>query len=31
MIVQPNGKDAKAYQVEQFLDMVQTCGLSMDD
>lgn len=31
MIVQPNGKDAKAYQVEQFLDMVQTYGLSMDD
>ncbi|GLI96626.1 type II toxin-antitoxin system HicA family toxin [Sphingobium sp. BS19] len=31
LIVQPNGKDAKAYQVEQFLDMVQAYGLNMDE
>ncbi|NWK97253.1 type II toxin-antitoxin system HicA family toxin [Sphingobium lactosutens] len=31
LIIQPNGKDAKAYQVEQFLDMVEAYGLSMDE
>ncbi len=31
MIVQPNGKDAKAYQVEQFLDMVEAYGLTLED
>ena len=31
LIVQPNGKDAKTYQIEQFLDMVQDHGLSMDE
>ena len=29
-IVQPRGKDAKAYQVRQFLDKVETLGLTMD-
>lgn len=28
--VQPRGKDAKPYQVRQFLDMVETYGLSLD-
>ncbi len=31
LIVQPNRKDAKAYQVQQFLDMVEAYGLSMDE
>lgn len=31
LIIQPNGKDAKTYQVEQFLDMVEAYGLSMDE
>lgn len=31
LIIQPKGKDAKAYQVEQFLDMVEAYGLSMDE
>ncbi len=31
MIVQPNGKDAKGYQVQQFLDMIEQLGLKMDD
>ncbi|MBO9526342.1 MAG: type II toxin-antitoxin system HicA family toxin [Sphingobium yanoikuyae] len=30
-IIQPNGKDAKTYQVEQFLDMVEAYGLSMEE
>lgn len=30
-VVQPRGKDAKLYQVEQFLDMVKAFGLTMDD
>ena len=28
--VQPGGKDAKPYQVRQFLDMIEEYGLSMD-
>lgn len=31
LISQPKGKDAKAYQVEQFLDMVEGYDLSMDE
>jgi len=31
LIIQPNGKDAKTYQVEQLLDMVEAYGLSMDE
>ena len=31
LIIQPNGKDAKTYQVEQFLDMIEAHGLSMDE
>ncbi|RVT43233.1 type II toxin-antitoxin system HicA family toxin [Sphingobium algorifonticola] len=31
LIIQPNGKDAKTYQIEQFLDMVEAYGLSMDE
>ena len=31
LIIQPNGKDANTYQVEQFLDMIEAQGLSMDE
>ena len=31
LIIQPNGKDAKTYQVEQFLDMLEAYGLSMEE
>jgi len=31
LIIQPIGKDAKAYQVAQFLDMVEQSGLTMDE
>lgn len=31
LIIQPIGKHAKAYQVAQFLDMVEQSGLTMDD
>ncbi|WP_370173432.1 type II toxin-antitoxin system HicA family toxin [Sphingobium abikonense] len=31
LIIQPHGKDAKTYQVEQFLDMIEAQGLSMDE
>ena len=31
LIIQPNGKDAKAYQIDQFLDMVQAYGLTMEE
>lgn len=31
LIIQPNGKDAKTYQVEQFLDMVEAYGLNLDE
>lgn len=31
LIIQPIGKDAKAYQVAQFLDMVEQAGLTMDE
>lgn len=31
MVVQPRGKDAKDYQVRQFLDMVQEYGLTIED
>ena len=31
LIIQPIGKDAKAYQVAQFLDMVEQAGLEMDE
>ncbi len=30
-IIQPNGKDAKRYQVDQFLDMVEKLALKLDD
>lgn len=29
--VQPVGKEAKSYQIAQFIDMVQQFGLSLDD
>jgi predicted RNA binding protein YcfA (HicA-like mRNA interferase family) len=29
--VQPHGNEAKPYQVKQFLDMVETYGLSLDE
>lgn len=29
--IQPRGKDAKPYQVRQFLDMVETFGLNLGD
>jgi hypothetical protein len=28
--LQPRGKEAKPYQVRQFLDMIETYGLSLD-
>ncbi len=31
MQVQPRGKDAKAYQVDQFRDIVERYGLTLDD
>ncbi|EQB12418.1 type II toxin-antitoxin system HicA family toxin [Sphingobium lactosutens] len=31
LIIQPHGKDAKTYQVQQFLDMIEAQGLSMDE
>lgn len=31
LTVQPDGKDAKRYQVRQFLDMVAEFGLSMEE
>ena len=31
LIIQPIGKDAKAYQVAQFLDMIERAGLEMDE
>lgn len=31
LIIQPKGNDAKAYQVAQFLDMVEQAGLMMED
>ena len=31
LIIQPNGKDANTYQVEQFLDMIEAQGLSLDE
>ena len=31
LVVQPRGKDAKGYQVRQFLDMVEEYGLTIDD
>ena len=31
MVIQPRGRDAKDYQVRQFLDMVQEYGLKIDD
>jgi predicted RNA binding protein YcfA (HicA-like mRNA interferase family) len=30
-IIQPNGKDAKRYQVGQFLDMIEKYALTLDD
>lgn len=30
-IVQPRGKDAKPYQVEQFLDIIEAYGLTLSD
>lgn len=31
LVIQPRGKDAKGYQVRQFLDMVEEYGLTIDD
>jgi predicted RNA binding protein YcfA (HicA-like mRNA interferase family) len=31
LIIQPLGKDAKPYQVRQFLDMVEESGISMEE
>lgn len=31
LVVQPRGKDAKGYQIRQFLDMVEEYGLTIDD
>ncbi|SFK02829.1 Predicted RNA binding protein YcfA, dsRBD-like fold, HicA-like mRNA interferase family [Sphingomonas sp. NFR04] len=31
LTIQPDGKDAKRYQVRQFLDMVAEFGLSMEE
>jgi predicted RNA binding protein YcfA (HicA-like mRNA interferase family) len=30
-IVQPRGKDAKPYQIEQFLDIIEAYGLTLSD
>ena len=30
-IVQPRGKDAKPYQVRQFVDIIEAFGLTLDD
>ncbi len=30
LVIQPKGKDAKSYQVRQFLDMVEENGLKLD-
>ena len=29
--IQPRGKDAKSYQVEQFVDMIEEFGLSLEE
>lgn len=31
LVVQPRGKEAKGYQIRQFLDMVEEYGLTIDD
>lgn len=31
LIIQPRGKDAKPYQVQQFLDMIEELGLKLDE
>ena len=31
MVIQPRGKDAKPYQVQQFLDMVEAFDLKLED
>ncbi len=31
LIVQPRGKDAKSYQVREFLDMVEAYGLELSE
>lgn len=31
LVVQPKGKDAKRYQVREFLGIVETKGLTLDD
>lgn len=31
LVIQPIGKEAKAYQVRQFLDMVEEYGLKLDE
>lgn len=31
MVIQPLGKDAKRYQVQQFLDMVEEQGLKLEE
>lgn len=30
-IIQPNGKDAKRYQLDQFLDIIEKLALTLDD
>lgn len=31
LVLQPMGKDAKRYQIREFLDMVEAYGLTLDD
>ena len=31
LVLQPKGKDAKRYQIREFLDMVEAFGLTLDD
>lgn len=31
LVLQPNGKDAKRYQVREFLDMIEEYGLKLED
>ena len=31
LVLQPKGKDAKRYQVREFLDMIEEFGLSMEE
>ena len=31
LTIQPRGKEAKSYQIDQFVDMIEQYGLSMDE